>query len=319
MNDRRKIQLLAGDLLAYLPQPRQSSDLLRGSAGLAAGRRVPCESCGARGRLTDKGQPCAACPPRVGPAAPPVHQAAHGCHGCPVCEGFGWRKARKADRGFDEYAGVAVDEHEDDNRPAGEILLELARGFGRADEMRARDVAHRRSEAQMQRWSFERGEIDNPKTDESWLEHQRWMRGTGSYRELERALESMRAKMPERVRIWWRVYVLEEEIRFNQAGLDLLDETSDMIATRMPKPIKVPPHLEEEEINRLRKESLWRGQTPAHGSQRSERDRHILKLFEEEGWTKARIGRFYNLERERVRQIIDRQQAKGGVPTGASA
>lgn len=318
MDDRRKLELLAGDLLSYLPQPRQSSDLLAETSGLAAGRRVPCEMCGARGRVANVGGrivPCASCLPRVGPKGPPVGRPGHGCSGCPGCEATGWRKAKAGDDEWDEYAGERVDRAREREQTQAELLLELAQGFGRKRESEAREAALRRVEAQQARERFERGETTQA-GDEGWLKQQRWMQRNGSYRELELALESLRGDFPERVRLWWRVFVLEEEIEMSQLVRMVVNETTDMLAARMPKPIKVPARLEdEEEANRLKKDSLWRGQTERHREQRHQRDMHIVELFTAEGWKKSRIARFYGLDRSMIVKILQRHVgATSGQP-----
>lgn len=290
---------LAESCLDHLPQARQPSSTLGTLPGLAASREAPCLACGARGRIRGPGVICASCQPRVGPqAAPPPSnaRALHGCYPCPACEGTGWRRRRVSDPPIDAYAGVEV--------PAEDAADDISVGAIR----RALHASGERPEIREQNLSRATRLIDQHERPESvrfgWEEKWERMCATGSYAELMVALEVLRGREPDRYSIVWQIVCQTQPIRLSAARTAFLNESMIALTALMPERIRVPYYLRPERRNELRKESLWRGRSPAHARERRERDAEVVRLRVEEGWKTERLCKHFALSRAQVKKIV---------------
>ena len=292
MQDRREaVLLLAGELLDYLPQARQSSSLLETTPGLSASREVPCGVCKGRGRMTGQ-HPCVSCPPRLGPQVPPpAFKTRHGCVPCLGCDGTGWRRRRVGDPEFDAYSGTEIgSEQGDADRKRWEELQDLERRLAHTERLLA---LHERPDT----------------VEEAWEESRARMWRQGDYARLVRAMEGLRAIYPRRFSIFWRVCVLHEDVRLSESLREELDRTAALIAAAMgPKRIRVPRHLEADAANEARKQAMWRGQTPAHAKARRERDELIraMRSGAHDGtpWKFARLARHFALSERQIKTIV---------------
>lgn len=280
MNRDEKVLALGRTLLEYLPQARTPSSSLGGSAGLAASRYVPCETCGARGNVNAKGQPCPRCTPLLGVSSPGKAVGGHGCTPCLVCDGQGWRQRRAGDPEWDSVARIPLDRS---------ALSENASAL--QDRLR-------HTERLLQLWERpdERGF--------AWEEKRQQMERQGSYRELGEALRWLQEVAPRRFAVWWRLIVCGE-IEHTLLGERMREQmvmTTRMIAAKMPPDIRLPKPLREEEINRARKQSLAQGKTPAHARMRSERDQRIVSMSASHSVTE--IAAHFSLTTRRVNQVL---------------
>jgi hypothetical protein len=306
----RATWILCETLIDHLPQARQSSSVLGNSAGLAGGRLVPCVRCGARGRVTAKGNPCASCTPRMSPSRSsvlPVEK--HGCRPCLACDGAGWRKRRAGEQEWDEYAGVEMAPE-----PTGlvnEVKQALALEKERPEIL---DLALRRADRTL-------AEMTGVTHEEGWEAAWRRKSGAGSYRELAMALERLRDVEPMRYSIVWRVVVMAEERTLAEPVAAFLNESMVMLAGMMPERIKVPRWIDPAKAHAARKHSLWFGKTAAHARQRAERDAEVNRLRFEEQWKVSRIARFVALSEMQVKRINakyrEQQQAVASAPPAA--
>lgn len=280
--DDRAVVLLGRDLLSYLPQPRRLD--MGTPPGLAVSRHVPCETCGSRGRMTGS-KPCAACPPQFRETNKAAKHG--GCTPCLVCDGTGWRRARKKeleDNPWDSYAGVPL------------ATPEAAAPKKRWEEMQdlERRLAHTRRLLAL--WEG----LDT--VEEGWEEVRKAMWRSGSYKELTVAMHKQAQITPRRVSVFWHVIVLDEPVTVSTTiGVELV-RTVQMLADRMPKPIKVPRHLLERDA--VRRDSLWRGRTKRHEQQRADRDARIRFERDVLGWSPLKIANRHGLTKRRVNQIL---------------
>ena len=277
------VVVLGRSLLDYLPQARQPSSTLGTTPGLAAGKTVPCETCGSRGRVSERGNPCAACSPLIGSRSPARNDGGgHGCKPCLVCLGWGWRRARAGDSAWDEYARVEI--------ASGDV------GEGTEGD----DLERRLQQTTRLLASWEKPET----VAFAWEERRKTQFASGDYDNLVAALGKLEVSHPGRHRTWWSVNVVQDGKTIGPALQVRLDETTEMIAALMPKrPIRVPRWLRPEGTNEDRKTSLWRGKAPAHETQRNARDEEILSL-REKGWKIARIARYHSLTERHVKRIL---------------
>lgn len=282
MERTQAVLLLGQSLLDYLPQARQSSSLLATEAGLTAGSDVPCTACSGKGRLHRSGAPCASCSTLVGPKAPSSNWGAtHGCTPCSVCGGWGWRKRRAGEEPWDGYARVEL--------ASGDV------GEGTQGDDLERRLAH--TTLILDSWQ---------KPDSiayGWEDRKAAMWRSGDYEQLCRALARLEVKMPGRHRLWWRHVVLDYGSKRSPGIEHELVSTTVLITNLMPDRIRVPKWLLPEKQNAARKTSLWRGQTSAHASQRSQRDAQIVEQ-REQGWKIAKIARHHAITERRVKQIV---------------
>lgn len=288
---------LAESCLDHLPQARQPSSTLGALPGLAASREVPCPACGARGRVFEAGKPCVSCPPRVGPnAEPPAFGKRHGCHPCPACEGTGWRRRRTTDAAIDSYAGVEVPKADE----ADDVSVGAIRRALQAERERPeiREGALRRASRLINQ--AERPESIKYAWEEAWDR----MCQSGSYAEFFRALEVLRMNHESAYSIIWQVVCQAQPIRLSESRQGFLNEAMVELAALMPERIRVPYWLRDDRRNELRKDSLWRGRSPAHSRERRERDAEIVRLRVEEGWKTERLCKFFALSRAQVKKVI---------------
>jgi hypothetical protein len=300
----RATWILCETLLDHLPQARQSSSTLGNLAGLAAGRLVPCGRCGAKGRVTALGHQCAKCVPRTAPSRPSASEIHHfGCSPCLQCDGTGWRKRRAGDGDWDEYAGVELAPV-----PTG-LVNEVKQALALEKERpELRDVALRRADRVL-------GELTGVTVEEDWAAAWRRKTGAGSYAELAFALERLRDTDTGRYRAVWRFVVLDEPVELGDATRAFVNESMVVLASMLPERIRVPRWLQPQAENHARKESLWRGQTPAHARQRAERDAEMRRLRFEEGWKIKRLCRHFGLAEAQVKRIV----SPAAVPSGPAA
>lgn len=288
----RDTWVLCETLLDHLPQARQSSGALGNLSGLAGGRLVPCPRCGARGRVTAKGNPCASCIPKTSASEGRLEvQGVHGCSRCVVCDGVGWRKRRAGEPEWDEYAAVEM------APPPTGLLNEVKQALALEKERPGlRDVALRRADRVLQ-------EMTGVTHEEPWADSWRRKCRQGSYRELQRALERLRDSEEARYRVIWRLVILDDGTVPNERIAAFLNESMVVLASMMPDRIKLPRHLTPEEGHRARKASLWHGKTVGHVQARQERNREIQRLRYVEGWKVKRIARHYGLSEMQVKRI----------------
>lgn len=304
----RATWVLCETLLDHLPQARQPSSTLGNLAGLAASRLVPCERCGARGRVNPQGHPCASCVPQTSSEKGRfIAQGRHGCRSCTVCNGFGWRDRRAGDKAWDEYASVELAP-----RPTG-LVNEVKQALALEKERPGlRDAALRRADRVLL-------EMQGTTTAFGW--EVAWERKTkhGSYGELVLALERLRDTEEHRYRAVWRVVVLDEASGVLPPRLQgFLNESMVVLTSMMPERIKVPRWLRADEVNDVRKESLWRGKTPAHRRQRQERDAEVNRLRFEEGWKVARLARHFALSEMQIKRINAAYRSTAELPPAAA-
>lgn len=303
---------LAETCLDHLPQARQPSSTLEALPGLAASREVPCTACGARGRVSSPGRPCAVCQPRIGPGSPkPAFGERHGCHPCPACDGTGWRRRRKADTPIDGYAGVEVPpEDKADDISIGSIrrALQAERDRPEIREVNLRRVTRLLDQA-------ERPEALRFGWEYAWER----MCASGSYRELMAALEVLRGREPNSYSIVWQIVCLQQPVVLSEQRQAFLNESMVALTALMPDRIKVPWWLRGEKKNELRKESLWRGRSPAHRRERVERDAEVCRLAFEEGWKNERLCRYFALSLAQVKRIKAKGRSQECVSSSATS
>jgi hypothetical protein len=287
----RATWILCETLLDHLPEARQSSSVLGNSAGLTAGRLVPCGRCGGRGRVTGKGNPCATCTPRTSPNRNPAYGTSHGCVVCLICEGTGWRKRRAGDPEWDEYAGVELAPEPTDL--LGQVRQALALEQERPE---LRDVALRRADRVL-------GEMNGVTHELGWVDAWKRKAKQGSYAELAAALEVLRDREPNRYGAIWHYVVLNEPIELSAVVQGFLNESMVVLASMMPDRIRVPKQLTDEAANAAAKTANWRGRTPAHARARRERDLEIQRLRYSEGWQVKRIAAHYGMTRQQIQKI----------------
>lgn len=305
MTRDQKVLALGRTLLEYLPQARSPSSALGTSPGLAASRYVPCETCGARGSVSPKGQPCASCPPLLGEKAgrkSAEERSRHGCRPCSVCEATGWRKRRKGDPEWDAVARVPIQDQD------------------RKENAQTLDAKLRHTERLLALW-------ERPNSvGYRWEEQRRRMERSGSYRELGEALRKLERIAPRRFATWWRLVVCGEMefVILGERMREQLVATTKLLAAMMPAEIRMPRELREESANAARKQSLAQGKSPAHARLRSERDSTILQMAEGEfdgrRWKVSQIARHYSLTERRVKQVLAEQRGRNvpGVTSVAS-
>ena len=270
-NDR--VRILCTTLLDYLPGPTTWSGQLARSAtpGPVTEKIAPCTVCLGRGRVNAATRACLLCPSRIRYTGPLRPTREHSCRWCPACDGAGWRPASRGEEPHDRMTGM----------PRSELAVAAA----------SPAPIERRHEAS----ELEEGDR---------LELARRARDrSGSYQELERALELMRSRAPAYYSLVWHVLVNGEPIVLSELTASHLDEAvgwlaGEMRSARVPRSLMETPQKEE-----ARKRSLWRGRTRGHELQRAQRDRAILRE-REEGMPISRIAREYGLSREHVHRIV---------------
>jgi hypothetical protein len=236
----------------------------------------------------------------------------HGCHMCPVCEGTGWRRRRKADAEWDAYAGIEVPAQ----AKAEDISIGAIREAVQAERERP-DIGH----AALARAERVIEIAERPESERFGWEVQ-WERmcANGSYAELVVALEVLRMREEARYQIVWQVVVLghgyrpEERddagkvarpasglIRLSEGRQAFLNESMSVLASLMPERIRVPAWIRDRD--RLAKKSLWHGRSPAHARERHQRDEEVRRLRFEEGWKISQLQREFALSRSHVKRI----------------
>lgn len=145
-----------------------------------------------------------------------------------------------------------------------------------------------------------------------WEEQWERMCSHGSYKELMVALEVLRQREAERYRIIWHNVCLDEGWELSAGRLSFLNESMAVLASLMPEQIKTPYWLRESRRNRDKKDSLWRGRSPAHERERRERDAEIVRLRVEEGWKTERLCRHFALSRAHIKRLIAAARVEEG-------
>lgn len=306
----RAVEVLAADLLSYLPQPKQPSSTIPAESGLAKSRREPCTACKQRGRVTAPGRHCVRCPSLVGPAAPAPKfgdAVGHkGCFPCLVCEGFGWKLVpwRRDKPGWDAYAGVPVGSKGE--RPEWDAEQETGRQLKRVSQLL---VLWEAVKPCPHGYNLDMQVCPSgcETLDVGWEERRRAMWRSGSFQELSHALRWLERHFPSRFSLFWRLRVYGQPVVLSEKMQQQLDETTLWVSKLMPSRIRVPrelrPQVYLDEAAGIKKESLWRGRTSGHGLQRAEREA-MIRAQRAEGWKQERIAAFHSLTRERVSQIL---------------
>lgn len=279
MTREEAVLALGRSLLDYLPQARQPSSTLGTAPGLAPSREKPCETCGARGRVTLKGKPCAACTPLLGAKSGQAHFGVkHGCRPCLVCDGWGWLRSRSST--FDGYA----------REPIGDQ--------SRADNAVDLDSRLARSTHLLNEW-------ERPETVAyAWEKRREAQWRSGDYEALTRALGALERIAPRRASVWWRVVVLDEPLTLSAGMRSELDRTTEMLCELMPdRLLKIPRHLLADRRSRIAKTSLWRGQTTQHERLRESRAR-VIADQRSRGMSAGEIASYHGLTRRHVFRIL---------------
>jgi hypothetical protein len=126
---------------------------------------------------------------------------------------------------------------------------------------------------------------------------------SGSYQELEKALERMREEAYGSYHLVMHVLVYGEPILLTQGASDLLDEAVEWLARTM-RSVRVPrAALDSPDKQEARKTSMWRGRTKGHSRQRAERNAAILSEYQE-GQSAIMIAASYGVTREHVHRIV---------------
>jgi hypothetical protein len=138
---------------------------------------------------------------------------------------------------------------------------------------------------------------------------------TGSFARLEVALLQLAIAAPLRHEAV-RLYLIEHQAVPSPPARERLDSAVGWLAARMPRPILLPGDA----VNEVEawKRSLEAGRTPEHRRQREARDREIVDLVDEHGWTLRRVAALYALSPEGVRKIVGRVE-RHGVASGPVA
>jgi hypothetical protein len=273
------VEALGRSLLDYLPQARQPSSTLGTAPGLAAANEKPCETCGARGRVTTKGQPCAACSPLLGAKSGKPHFGVkHGCRPCLICDGWGWVRSRTSR--FDGYAREPIDDQ------------------SRADN--SADLAARLARSTMLLAEWERPET----VGFAWERRREQQWRSGDYQALTKALQSLERIAPRRASVWWRKVVLDEPLVLSHTMKSELRRTTEMLCELMPdRDLRVPRHLQPSNRVQDMKVSLWRGQTTRHERMRESRDGVVVEQ-RGRGMTSTEIAAYHGMTRRHVNRIL---------------
>lgn len=246
--------------------------------------------------MVGPGKPCAGCGPRIGPNAdPPAFGKKHGCYPCPGCEGTGWRRRRTTDVAIDAYAGVEVESR----YAADDISVGAMRRALQVEKERPelRDTNLRRAQRLIDQQ--ERPESLRFSWEDAWDR----MCAAGSYAELMVALEVLRGREESRYSVVWQIVCLQQPVTLSSQRQAFLNESMAVLASFMPERIRVPYWLREDKKNALKKESLWRGRSPAHARERKERDAEVCRLAFEEDWKNARLCAWFALSLAQVKRI----------------
>lgn len=202
------VLLLLDSLLDYLPTVKSATGQLAASGGSAVGTVKTCPRCDGSGveivERWDDGH---------------RRQVA-----CGECRGERTVEAKRGESGSDPMI----------DRSAKGLSAIKGRGMERSEldaeiaslERSRRDRAGERSSRDAYGWERER--VRQAKA--------------GSYRELEAALEWLRDAAPGRCKLAWRV-AYHEPWLLDDAMLDALGETLELLAARMPARIRVPDRL----------------------------------------------------------------------------
>lgn len=272
----QRVRILCSTMLDYLPGPKTwGGTLARSSSpGPVTQEVAPCTVCLGRGRIQGQQRACLLCPSKIRYQGPPRLLPEHRCRPCAACNGSGWRPRLASEEPHDPMTGMSQ----------SELVV--------AVEAPAPPVSPRR------------GPPDPLLGDEEPLEVARRARDrSGSYQELERALEKMRDEYPQAYVLVMHILVYGEPIQLSLGAETILDDGVLWLATEM-RSVRVPrSEMESPEREEARKRSLWRGRTLGHERQRGERNARILARYQE-GVKVNAIAVEFGIRREHVHRIV---------------
>jgi hypothetical protein len=225
VNDTEKVTLLLLTRNDYLPGLRTATGTLTPAPGPQASKYVPCQECGATGRIRGI-HPCVICRDRKRQLGRKPNSPRHGCDPCPVCNGNGERRRRAGDPAHDAYTG----------KPLDELQAEIANAWLENRKPRRLILQDDRPDQGGYRWEREQA---------------RYM-AAGSYRELSNALEWLRDTRPLSFSQIASYALLGghdpdtlqtpcRTVTYTDHHLTTIRIITIILAHRMPKPIRVPP------------------------------------------------------------------------------
>ena len=184
--------------------------------GPAAASTVPCDACAATGRQI-AGNPCITCRDASNNGRP-IRRPRHGCRCCTTCDGQKTRRARRGEEPWDAYQ----------NMP-----LETAK-----------------QAAQRERAEHGNSRSTRPAVTEPGSGGYRWERAkaaqyrNGSYADLDRALARLESENPSRhhLLVEWARHHDSHTFAFTADALITIRETVAVLATRIPRPVRVPSY-----------------------------------------------------------------------------
>lgn len=203
MNQRSRneiIRVLLRTRLEYLPGVQGMR--LGAIPGEAPGNEVPCEVCHKHGKVKRK------------------RNGWESFSYCPTCKGSGWRKASRGEQTYDPYTREKVTSYESPNPPSM-TSKQLDSSLERLRNDSAARAGVTRSE----------GRLEKARTRRD---------ATGSYADLEKALEWLRGSYPELSRLLVMIYDsglsprLSERDRFNESI------AVNLLSHRLPKRLWLP-------------------------------------------------------------------------------
>lgn len=286
--DRRAVYALLDRLLDWLP-PARLSVARDTSTKAGTGTWSVCGTCGGTGRLLG-GKPC-----RQPHAKWPF---GHGCAPCPVCSPEGG-----------DYG------HTLELPPRGQPLAGtdrmLIRGVhGLHDEAQAKAERRRYVDAQLaqlEATARQRAGLESPDDDLTRaLSAKTHLYRTGSFQHLDAALRLLEVSDRRRFE-FVRLTAIEGIVQVTERMRPALDGVVDWVGERMPRPILLPADA----VNEVEawKVSLQLGKTAAHRKQRDQRNREIVELAAEHGWSQRRIATHYALSQPAVQEILAKTEA----------
>lgn len=235
---------------------------------------------------------------------------------CPVCKGTGRRRRR----GVSSPCDQCVDKN---GKPTGRVRIDAYTGRQRTAAIKTEPFTAK----QMSQWETdtelalshiesllrmnEGSEAAHDAFSAAYETGEKLL-AQGSYPDLRLALAWLRDKHPVAHSLIWQA-VIYASFGPPEGGVrSACEAVCETLAAKMPERIDVPPWARDAATWRDSKESLWRGQTPAHTEKRAARDNEI-RAQHTNGTPVSSIVANYALKKTQVYDILAASCASGAV------